>query len=83
MRRLSILCAAAGIAVTAFAAMAPAQAAFNVIRWQNTGFCQVWDHGLPIKPWPSDYRTVSHRVSTFDHALAVKGYLTRKHVCTF
>jgi len=43
MRRFSILCAAAGIAVTALAATSPAEAAFHVIRWQDTGFCHVKD----------------------------------------
>jgi hypothetical protein len=37
MRRLAIL-AAAGIA---FAATSPAEAAFHLIRWQDSGFCQI------------------------------------------
>ena len=82
MRRLSLLCATAFIAVTALAAASPAEAAFHVVRWHDTGFCQVWDEGFPIAPWPANYTTITHRQPTFERALAVKEMLTRKHVCT-
>lgn len=82
MRRLSVLCATAFIAVTALAAASPAEAAFHVIRWQNTGFCQIWDKNLPLTPWPSNYTTVTYAQPTFTRALAVKGMLLKKHVCT-
>jgi hypothetical protein len=83
MRRFSILCAAAGIAVTALAATSPAEAAFHVIRWQDTGFCQVQDQSLPMVPWPVHYTTVTHKQPTFTRALAVKDVLVRKGVCKF
>jgi hypothetical protein len=82
MRRLSILCAIAGLGFTALAAASPAQAAFHVIRWHDTGFCQVWDNSLPTAPWPAGYTTITHRLATFDHAMAVKGVLVRKGTCT-
>jgi len=40
MRRISILCAAAGLGL---AATSPARAAYHLIRWDGTGFCQVLD----------------------------------------
>jgi len=83
MRRLSLLCAAALIAVTALAAASPAEAAFHVIRWHDTGICQVWDNSFPTTPWPSNYTTVTHAQPTFERALAVKGMLLHRHVCTF
>jgi hypothetical protein len=81
MRRLSVLCAVAGLAVTALAAASPAQAAFHLIRWHDTGFCQVWDQSMPIKPFPSNYRTVSKSVPTFFDALAVKDTLLKRGAC--
>ncbi len=81
MRRLSVLCATAFIAVTALAAARPAEAAFHVIRWHDTGFCQVWDESFPMAPWPSNYTTVTHPQPTFTRAQHVKEMLMRKHVC--
>ena len=81
MRRLSVLCAVAGLALTALAAASPAQAAFHVIRWHDTGFCQVWDQNIPTKPFPSNYRTVSKSVPTFFDALAVKDTLLKRGAC--
>ncbi|MGO8910991.1 MAG: hypothetical protein ACLQDM_16955 [Bradyrhizobium sp.] len=83
MRRLSMLCASAFIAVTALAATSPAEAAFHLIRWHDTGFCQVWDESFPIAPWPSNYTTITHPQPTFDRALAIKTHLMHKHVCAF
>ena len=83
MRRLSLLCASAFIAVAALSATGPAEAAFHVIRWHDTGFCQVWDQGFPTTPWPASYTTVTHPQPTFERALAVKEMLMRKHVCAF
>ena len=83
MRRISIVCAAAGLAVTALAATSPARAGFHVIRWQNTGFCQVWDNSVPTHPWPANYRVVTHRLPTFGSALAVKDVMLHKGRCSF
>ena len=83
MRRLSILCAAAGLAVTALAATSPAQAGFHVIRWQGNGLCQIWDEWIPTAPFPANYKTVSKSVPTFYDALVVKDAMLRKRTCTF
>jgi hypothetical protein len=82
MRRVYALCAASSLALSALAFTSPAQAApFHLIKWSGTGICQVWDNGVPTKPWPSDYKAVSKNVATFDSALAVKASLMNKGVC--
>jgi hypothetical protein len=83
MRRISMLCAAAGLGLAALAATSPAEAAFHLIRWDVTGYCQVWDQGIATKPFPSDYKTVGAKVPTPVEALAVKEHLLRKRVCAF
>jgi hypothetical protein len=83
MRRISALCAAAGLGLTALAATSPAEAAFHLIRWQDTGFCQVWDQSIPTTPFPSNYRTVSAELPTLVEALAAKEGLLRKGACKF
>jgi hypothetical protein len=82
MRRLSILCAAAGIGLTALAA-SPVEAAYHVIRWDNTGFCQVWNPSNPPTQWPSKYVAVSKRIPTFPEAMAAKDSLVHKGTCKF
>jgi hypothetical protein len=81
MRRIFAFCAAALLGLTALAATSPAQAAFHLIRWHGTGFCQVWDDGIPTKPFPSDYKRVSAQVPTLLEALTVKEHLVRKGAC--
>ena len=83
MRRLSMPCVAAGLAVTALAATSPAEASYRVIRWDGNGFCQIWDNSATIKPFPSDYKTVTKSMPTFLDALAAKDHLWRSKVCTF
>ena len=56
MRRFMLLSAAAAIAVTAFAATSPAEAGFHLIRWEGTGFCQIWDESIPTSPYPFELR---------------------------
>ena len=81
MLRLTALAATAGIALTAVVATSPAEAAFNLIRWEGTGVCQVWDQSVPTKPIPSNYRTVSKPVPTFAAALAMKDGMLKKGTC--
>ena len=83
MHRISALCAAAGLGLTALAATSPAQAAFHLIRWQDNGFCQVWDQSIPTTPFPSNFRTVSAELPTLVEALAAKEGLLRKGTCKF
>lgn len=81
MDRVTALCAAAAIALSAIATVSPAQAAFHVIKWGGSDLCQVWDDGVPTKPWPDNYKAVSRHVGTFDGAVAVKAHLMKTGVC--
>lgn len=83
MRRLSLLCAAAAITVTALAAASPAQAAYHLIRWQDSGFCQIWGENVPTTPWPANYVVVSGQLPTFGDALIFKHDLMRSGTCSF
>ena len=84
MRRLSTLCAVAGITLAAFAATAPANAAYHLIRWQDTGFCQIWDENIPTTPFPSNYTTIAGAVApTFWDALVMKDGMLRAGTCRF
>ncbi len=86
MRRVTALSATAGLAVTAFAIVSPAQAAndYYLIRWDNTGACQVWNEGLtpPVK-WLSDYKVMSHPIPRFADALTLKEKLREKGDCKY
>jgi hypothetical protein len=71
MRRVLALCAAAGIAASAFATPASAKVGYYVIRWDNTGICQVWNEDLTYKPpqWGiATYKVVSKPFPTFTAA---------------
>lgn len=82
MRHLRTLAAAAVVAATAFVATSPAQAApYHVIKYADTGFCQIWDNGIPTTPWPVHYTVMTHRQASFDRAVAVKGWLLHKGYC--
>ena len=81
MRRLALFCAAAGIAVSTFAMSSPAEAAFHLIRWQDTGFCQIWDENVPSTPWPANYVVLSGQMPTFGDALVYKDSLLRNGTC--
>jgi hypothetical protein len=83
MRKFSALCAA-GLAMAALAATSPANAAFHLIRWQDTGFCQIWDQSIPTAPFPSNYTVIVHSVTpTFLDALSKKDGLLRTGTCAF
>ena len=81
MRRIFALSAVAGLGLSALAATSPAEAAFNIIRWQGTGICQIWDQSIPTKPFPSNYKAVSKPLPTFVSALAVKDGMLKKGAC--
>jgi hypothetical protein len=85
MRRATALCAAAGIAVSGLAAVSPAQAGYYLIRWDNTGVCQIWNEDLRYKPlqWPSDYKVVSKPVPSFSAAMAEQEKMRQQRRCTF
>jgi hypothetical protein len=86
MRRVTAaLCAAAGIVASALLAAAPAQAGgYYVIRWENTGICQIWNEDLKSKPmeWPSHYKVVSKPVATFSDANVIQIKMRGEHRCT-
>lgn len=82
MRHLRTLVAAAVLAATAFAATTPANAApYHVIKYADTGFCQVWDNGIPTTPWPVHYTVMTHRQATLERTVSVKGWLLHKGYC--
>ena len=84
MRRATALCAAASTAVSGLALTSPAQAGYYVIRWDNTGICQIWNEDLTSKPlqWPSDYKVVSKPAPTFTAASAVQEKMRQQRHCT-
>ncbi|WP_315730088.1 MULTISPECIES: hypothetical protein [unclassified Bradyrhizobium] len=90
MRRLTALVAATGIAAASVvpALAAPRHAApaagYYVIRWENTGICQIWNTNLQSKPveWPSSYKVVSQPVATFGEANAIQLKLRDERRCT-
>jgi hypothetical protein len=84
MRRLTALCAAAAITASVVAVTAPAQAGYYVIRWDNTGICQIWNEDLQYKPmqWPSNYQVVSKPVPTLTGAMAVQEKMRMERRCT-
>ena len=84
MRRVLALCAVAGIASSVFAVPASAAAAgYYVIRWDNTGICQIWNEELQYKPleWPSHYKVVSKPVPTFNDAVNIQLRMREKRDC--
>jgi hypothetical protein len=84
MRRVLALCAVAGIATSVFAVPASAAVGYYVIRWDNTGICQIWNEQLTAKPtqWPSTYKVVSRPVPTFNEASAIQMKLRGERSCT-
>ena len=84
MRRAISLCAAAGIALSTIVVANSAQAApWYLVRYDNTGVCQVFDQAGPFKPlaWPSTYKPVGKPAPTFSAAMAVKEQLRVKGTC--
>lgn len=93
MRRVTAFCAA-GIALSSlvapsfvapsFAAPRPAQSGYYVIRWDNTGVCQIWNTDLQQKPWSlfSEYKAVSKPVPTFTEAAAIQENMRVTRRCT-
>ena len=85
MRRVFALCAVAGIASSVFAAPASAKVGYYVIRWDNTGICQVWNEDLQYKPpqWGvSTYKVVSKPFPTFTQASELQIKMRGERRCT-
>jgi hypothetical protein len=84
MRRLFALFAVAANGFTALAVSSPAEPAFHLIRWQDSGFCQIWDQSVPTARWPSNYSViVGSEVPTFGDALVCKDGLLRNGASSF
>jgi hypothetical protein len=86
MHRITALCAAAAI-VASTAAVArpmPQQSGYYVIRWDNTGVCQIWNTDLQQQPvrFMSDYKVVSKPVPTFAEANAIQEKMRFARRCT-
>lgn len=83
MRRITTLTIAAGIAAAALTVAAPAKAGYYVIRWENTGICQIWNEELQYKPmeWPSHYKVVSKPVPNFNDAVNIQLKMREKRDC--
>ncbi|WP_139031517.1 hypothetical protein [Bradyrhizobium sp. ORS 375] len=62
----------------------PAQAGYYILRWDNTGICQVWSEALTFRPiqWPSRYQVISRSVPTFNDAVTLQVKLRRQGRCT-
>jgi len=84
MHRIFALAAFAAIGLGALAASSPAEASFHLIRWQDTGFCQIWDQSIPTAPYPGNFTVlVGSEVPTFGDALVYKTGLLRNGTCSF
>jgi hypothetical protein len=85
MRRITTLCAIAGIIASTAAIARPApQSGYYVIRWDNTGVCQIWNTELQQQPvhFLSDYQVVSKPVPTFAAAVEAQDKLRSARRCT-
>ncbi|WP_375159038.1 hypothetical protein [Bradyrhizobium sp. RDT46] len=85
MRRLLALSAVAGIASSVFAVPASAKVGYYVIRWDNTGICQVWNEDLQVKPLQigtSTYKVVSKSFPTFQQASDLQIKMRGERRCT-
>lgn len=84
MPRFITICIAAGLAAVALIAASPAHAGYYILRWDNTGVCQVWSEALTFRPvqWPSSYKVISRPVPTFNDALTLQVKLRRQGRCT-
>ena len=86
MRRLTAVCAAAAIVASSAAIARPMtqQSGYYVIRWDDTGVCQIWNTDLTQKPWQlfSQYKIVSKPVPTFAAAAAIQDNMRMSRHCT-
>ena len=81
MHRLSIGFASAAVAISVLAASPTRADPFHLIRWADTGYCQIWDDGISSVPWPTNYTIVSRQIPTFDDAAEVKDQMIKRGAC--
>ena len=91
MRRVTALCAAVTIAASTLVSgaavakhMRAPEAGYYLIRWDNTGVCQIWNTEMSSQPvkFLSDYKVVSKPVPTFTAAAALQEQMRMSHHCT-
>ena len=85
MRRATALIAAAAVLASSAAVARPMpQQGYYVVRWDDTGICQIWNTDLRDKPARvfSNYSVVSKPVPTFADAVHVQESLRWSHHCT-
>jgi hypothetical protein len=89
MRRVTTLAAAVAIAASSAAVARPMhqmhqESGYYVIRWDNTGVCQIWNTELQQEPvrFLSDYKVVSKPVPTFTQAAAIQENMRMSRHCT-
>jgi hypothetical protein len=75
MKRWSVI-----LGAVAALASSQAQAGFQVIRW-SSGFCQVWNTGVPGLPFQTDRKAVSKTFKTIGEALDARGKLVAAKKC--
>jgi hypothetical protein len=78
MKKLSLVLGAAAIAL---AASSSAEAGFQVVRWNITGMCQIYNTNLPLPNFPPDNRRVSPVFGTYAAADRARIRLIRRGVC--
>jgi len=86
MRRVTAFCASVCLVVSTAAAIARPmpQSGYYVIRWDNTGVCQIWNTEMKEQPvrFLSDYKAVSKPVPTFTEAAAIQERMRVSRHCT-
>lgn len=87
MRRVTALCAAVAILASTAAIARPMQheqSGYYVIRWNDTGVCQIWNTDMSQKPWQifSQYKVVSKPVPTFAAAATIQEDMRMSRHCT-
>ena len=84
IRRSLMLCAAVGlIAAGSTFTASPAHAYYRVIKWPVSNYCQIWDYGIPTRPFPYNYRVMTRRLASFGTALAMKNHYFHRWGCAF
>jgi hypothetical protein len=86
MRHITALAAALAVLASSAAVARPMpQSGYYVIRWDNTGVCQIWNTNLQQQPvhFLSDYKVVSKPVPTFTEAASIQEKMRVSRACTF
>jgi len=86
MRRVTAFSTAALVAISTISAAVarPAPHGYYVIRWNNTGICQIWNTELQQQPSQafSQYKIVSKPAPTFAAAASIQENMRMSRACT-